>query len=169
MQTAGQLWRVQCDEGHGRKTHWSPVSTAERLAMTKYCCKLPFGKPKKCLSLFRICVKSYVYAVFLRLPCESIPTRQRFHLADKLITARVFNAHVGPARTKYARLHKSGDTHILFWWRNSRHACCTLSLMYAYKMSTCTLFTQTCRTSDGSTGGWPRTWAGICKCWGRNY
>ncbi len=123
----------------------------------------------KCLSLFRICVNSYVYAVFLRLPCESIPTRQRFHLADKLITARVFNAHVGPARTKYARLHKSGDTHILFWWRNLCHAHCTLSLMYAYKMSTCTLLTQTCRTSDGSTGGWPRTWAGICKCWGRNY
>ncbi len=23
----------------------SPVSTAERLAVTKYCCKLPFGKP----------------------------------------------------------------------------------------------------------------------------
>ncbi len=25
---------------------------------------------------------------------------------------------------------------------------------------------NTCRTSDGSAGGWPRTWAGICKCWG---
>ncbi len=29
--------------------------------------------------------------------------RQRFHLVDKLITAREFNAHVQPARTKYAR------------------------------------------------------------------
>ncbi len=27
--------------------------------------------------------------------------RQRFHLADKLITAREFNAHVRPASTKY--------------------------------------------------------------------
>ncbi len=26
-----------------------------------------------------------------------------------------------------------------------------------------------CRTSDGSAGVWPRTWAGICKCWERNY
>ncbi len=25
---------------------------------------------------------------------------------------------------------------------------------------------NTCRTSDGSAGGWHRTWAGICKCWG---
>ncbi len=40
-----QLWKLQCDEGHGRKTHRSPVSTAERLAVTKYSCKLPFGKP----------------------------------------------------------------------------------------------------------------------------
>ncbi len=28
---------------------------------------------------------------------------------------------------------------------------------------------NTCRTSDGSAGDWHRTWAGICKCWGRNY
>ncbi len=29
---------------------------------------------------------------------------------------------------------------------------------------------NTCRTSDGLAGGWPRTWAGICKCWWwRNY
>ncbi len=27
---------------------------------------------------------------------------------------------------------------------------------------------NTCRT-DGSAGGWPRTRAGICKCWGRIY
>ncbi len=40
-----QLWKLQCDEGHGRKTHRSLVSTAERLAVTKYSCKLPFGKP----------------------------------------------------------------------------------------------------------------------------
>ncbi len=39
-------------------------------------------------------MKPYVYAVFLGLPCESIPPRQRFHLADKVITAREFNAHV---------------------------------------------------------------------------
>ncbi len=53
-------------------------------------------------------MKPYVYAVFLRLPCESIPPRQRFHLADKIITARELNAHVSPARTKYAQLQKSG-------------------------------------------------------------
>ncbi len=43
------------------------------------------------------------YAVFLRLPCESIPPRQRFHLADNLITAREFNAHVRPAHTNSKR------------------------------------------------------------------
>ncbi len=53
-------------------------------------------------------MKPYVYSVFLRLPCESIPPRQRFHLADKLITAREFNAHVRRARTKYVWLQKSG-------------------------------------------------------------
>ncbi len=57
------------------------------------------------LSLFQGCVKPYVYAVFLRLPCESIPPRQRFHLADKLITARESNAHVRPARTKSSALY----------------------------------------------------------------
>ncbi len=32
---------------------------------------------------------------FLQIACESIPPpRQRFHLVDKLITAREFNAHV---------------------------------------------------------------------------
>ncbi len=31
--------------------------------------------------------------------------RQRFHLADKLITAREFNAHVRPAHTKYKYTH----------------------------------------------------------------
>ncbi len=57
----------------------------------------------QCLSLFRRCVKPYVYAVFLQLPCESIPSRQRFHLEDKLITAREFNAHVRPGvRVQYA-------------------------------------------------------------------
>ncbi len=25
---------------------------------------------------------------------------------------------------------------------------------------------NTCKTSDGSADSWPRTWAGICKCWG---
>ncbi len=30
---------------------------------------------------------------------------QRFHLADKLITAREFNAHVRPVRTKYKYTH----------------------------------------------------------------
>ncbi len=44
-------------------------------------------------------MKPYVYAVFLRLPCESIPPRQCFHFADKRITAREFNAHVQPVRT----------------------------------------------------------------------
>ncbi len=90
------LWRLKCDEGHGRKTHRSPVRTAERLAVTKYCCKLPFGKPGQCLSLLWRCVKPYIYAVFLRLPCEPIPPWQRFHLADELIAAREFNAHVRP-------------------------------------------------------------------------
>ncbi len=28
---------------------------------------------------------------------------------------------------------------------------------------------NTCRTSDCSAGIVHRTWAGICKCWGRNY
>ncbi len=42
----------------------------------------------------------YIYRCASQLPCESIPTWQRFHLADKLITAREFNAHVRPARTK---------------------------------------------------------------------
>ncbi len=46
-------------------------------------------------------MKPYVYAVFLQLPCESIPPRQRFHLADKVITTREFNVHVRPAHTKY--------------------------------------------------------------------
>ncbi len=45
---------------------------------------------------------------FLRLPCESIPPWQRFHLVDKLITAREFNAHVQRARTMYARLQNRG-------------------------------------------------------------
>ncbi len=124
-----QLWRLQCDEGHGRKTHRSPVSTAERLAVTKYCCKLLFGKPDS-VSLFRRCVKPDVYAVFLRLPCESIPQRQLFHLADKLITAREINAHVRPACTGGCAY----STRVLFWWRNLRHAHCTLSLTYTYKV-----------------------------------
>ncbi len=59
------------------------------------------------LSLFWRSVKPYDYAVFLRLPCESIPPWQRFHLAENLITAREFNVHVRPACTKYA-LQKSG-------------------------------------------------------------
>ncbi len=50
-----------------------------------------------------------------RLPCELIPPRQCFHLADKLITAREFNLHVRPARTKNGyknqgvRVHYSDD------------------------------------------------------------
>ncbi len=69
--------------------------------MTKYCCSYTVWEARQGLSLLRRCVKPYVYAVFLQLPCESIPPRQRFHLADKLIIAREFNAHVQPARTKY--------------------------------------------------------------------
>ncbi len=53
-------------------------------------------------------MKPYVYAVFLWLPCESIPPQQRFHLADKLITAKEFNAYVRPARTKYCRYKHPG-------------------------------------------------------------
>ncbi len=52
-------------------------------------------------------MKPYVYVVFLRLPCESIPPRQRFHLKVKLITEREFNAHVRPVRTKYKKIQKS--------------------------------------------------------------
>ncbi len=33
---------------------------------------------RQCLSLFRRCVKPYVYAVFLQLPCESIPPTAAF-------------------------------------------------------------------------------------------
>ncbi len=39
------------------------------------------------------------------------------------------------------------------------HLCCSPRLFLH----------NTCRTSDGSAGGWPRTWAGLCKCWVRNY
>ncbi len=53
-------------------------------------------------------MKPYVYAVFLRLPCESIlPPRQCFHLVDKRITAREFNTHVRPALT--VRTYYSDD------------------------------------------------------------
>ncbi len=68
-------------------------------------------------------MKQYVYPVFLRLPCESIPPRQRFHLADKLITAKMFNAHVRPARTVHA--YFSDDLH---------HANSMLFLAYTYKV-----------------------------------
>ncbi len=105
------------------------IGADNRSTPTKYCCKLLFGKPDS-VSLFRRCVKPYVYSVFLRLPCESIPQRQLFHLADKLITAREFNAHVRPACTGGCAY----STRVLFWWRNLRHAHCTLSLTYTYKV-----------------------------------
>ncbi len=90
-----------CAQSCGRKTH---RSTAERLAVTQVLLQATVWKARQCLSLFRRCVKPYVYAVFLQLSCESIPSRQRFHLEDKLITAREFNAHVRPGvRVQYAR------------------------------------------------------------------
>ncbi len=82
-------------------------------------------------------MKPFVYAVFLRLPCELIPPWQRFHLADKLITAREFNAYVQPVHTKYARLQKSrGARTVRTYYSDdenvwSRH--CTLSLTYKVK------------------------------------
>ncbi len=48
---------------------------------------------------------------FGNLVNRSPPPRQHFNLVDKLITAREFNAHVRPVRTKYARLQKSGGAH----------------------------------------------------------
>ncbi len=56
---------------------------------------------------------------------------------DKLITAREFNAHVQPTRKKYARLQKSGGARtvrVYYSDDESRHALCTLSLAYAYKV-----------------------------------
>ncbi len=76
-------------------------------------CTLPYAHSPTCslvsyaytdvrvaLRQIAIKMKPYVYAVFLQLPCESIPPQQCFHLADKRITARQFNAHVRPVRTK---------------------------------------------------------------------
>ncbi len=73
-------------------------------------------------------MKPYVYAVFLGLPCESISPRQCFHLADKLITAREFNAHVLPARTK--RGYKNPGVHVqyartILMTEFASHALCT--------------------------------------------
>ncbi len=68
----------------------------------------------------------YVYAVFLRLPCESIlHPRQCFHLVDKRITVREFNTHVRPALT--VRTYYSDDD-------ISHHGHCTLSPVYVYKV-----------------------------------
>ncbi len=86
----------------------SPASTEGKASCEQLLLQATVWEAGQCLSLLRRCVKPYVYAVFLRLPCESIPSLQRFHLADKLITAREVNVHVRPARTKYARLQKSG-------------------------------------------------------------
>ncbi len=68
-------------------------------------------------------MKPYVYAVFLRLPCESIPPRQRFHLADKVITAREFNAHVRLACTK-----KSGGARTVRGYYSDDDICVTCTV-----------------------------------------
>ncbi len=98
-----QLWILQCDEGHGRKTQNSGKHS-RKASRDQVLLQATIWEAGPCLSLFRRCVKPYVYAVFLRLPCESIPPWQPFHLVDKLITAREFNAHVRPARTKWSIL-----------------------------------------------------------------
>ncbi len=89
----------KCDEGHGRKTQKSGKHS-RKASGDQVLLQATIWEAGPCLSLFRRCVKPYVYAVFLRLPCESIFPRQPFHLVDKLITAREFNAHVRPVRTK---------------------------------------------------------------------
>ncbi len=71
-------------------------------AVTKYCCKLPFGKPTVSKLIPEVC-EAICLCSFLQLPCESIPHGSFFTLR-KLITAREINAHVRPARTKCARL-----------------------------------------------------------------
>ncbi len=79
-------------------------------------------------------MKPYVYAVFLQLPCESIPPRQYSHHADKLNTAREFNAHVWPACTKYARFQKYGVARTVCAYYSDDRIRDTLSLSYAYKV-----------------------------------
>ncbi len=76
-------------------------------------------------------MKPYVYAVFLRLPCKSILPRQRFHLADKLITAREFNVHVRPARSKYTlalnqhiRMISKGSWDTEDWSNDTENSAC---------------------------------------------
>ncbi len=44
-----------------------------------------------------------------------------------------------------------------------------ISMICHFRCCPCLFLHNTCWTSDVSAGGWPRTWAGICKCWGRNY
>ncbi len=41
-----------------------------------------------------------------------------------------------------------------------------ISMIYHFRCCLRFFIYNTCRTSDGSTGGWPTTSAGICKCWG---
>ncbi len=111
-----------CAQSCGRKTH---RSTAERLAVTQVLLQATIWEAGPCLSLFRRCVKPYVYAVFLQLPCESIPSRQRFYLEDKLITAREFNAHVRPG------LQKSGVVRTVRAYYSDDEISVTSRTMYA--------------------------------------
>ncbi len=65
------LWRSQYDKGQGRTTHRSPVSTVERLAVTKYCVSYRLGS-RTVSKLIPEVWEAYIYSVFLRLSCESI-------------------------------------------------------------------------------------------------
>ncbi len=51
-------------------------------------------KIRSCPAKIRTYGHPNVYAVFLRLPCESIPLWHHFHHTDKLFTAREFNVRM---------------------------------------------------------------------------
>ncbi len=113
-----QLWRLQCDEGHGRETHRRPVSTAESLAVTKYCVRRLGSRrvskliPEVCED---ICLCSFSSATLW----IDTPPRQRFHLVDKLITAREFNefstcGYKNPLGACTVRSYYSDASHALY-------------------------------------------------------
>ncbi len=79
------------------KNHRSLVSTAERLAVS-ITASYRLGIRTVSKLIPEVC-EAICLCSFSSATCESIPPRQRFHLADKLITAREFNPHARPART----------------------------------------------------------------------